>query len=341
MSKQNVKSSPLESKRVLVTRTREQAGALSERLRALGATPVEFPVIRIVPPQNWESLDSALGRLFLADARNLPYYTWLIFTSANGVNIFCERLLSLGFHTENMAEGHVAAIGPATAAALARYGITADLVPDEYVAESVAAELIEYARKWGEPLEGKRILLPRAAEARKVLVTALEQAGAQVDEVAAYTTVTAASDDEHGREVQRLLQNGQIDIITFTSSSTVRNFMQWLTSCDAEPETEGVDFPGTEPETEGVDFPGTEVGTEPGDREGRHYISNIIGNVVATLAVARLNAGQLLTLNPQLKIACIGPITSQTARELGFKVDIEAKEFTIDGLVEAIVQFKE
>ena len=278
MSEQHVKSLPLEGKRILVTRAREQAGALSERLQAVGAIPVEFPVIRIMPPENWEPLDSALGKLFLADARNLPYYAWLIFTSANGVNIFCERLLSLGFHAQNLVGVRVAAIGPATAAALARYAINADLVPGEYVAESVAAALIEDAQRREDSLEGKRILLPRAAEARHVLVSELQQAGAIVDEVAAYTTITAAGDDEQGREVQRLLQNEQIDIITFTSSSTVRNFMQWLTSCD------------------------------------------------------------LLASNPQLKIACIGPITSQTARELGLKVDIEAHEFTIDGLVEAIVQ---
>ena len=278
---QSERQSELQGKRILVTRAREQAGALSERLQAVGAIPVEFPVIRIVPPHNWEPLDSALGKLFLADARNLPYYAWLIFTSANGVNIFCERLLSLGFHTQNMVGVRVAAIGPATASALGRYGITADLMPDEYVAESVAAAIIKDAQRRGEALEGKRILLPRAAEARQVLVTELQQAGAIVDEVAAYTTGAAASDDEQGREVLHFLQNGEIDIITFTSSSTVRNFMQWLTNCDA---------------------------------------------------------GELLTRNPQLKIACIGPITSQTARELGLKVDIEAREFTIDGLVEAIVQ---
>src|SRR6266699_1070203 len=307
VSEQYVKSLPLEGKRILVTRASEQAGALSERLQAVGAIPVEFPVIRIMPPQDWEPLESALGTLFLADAKNLPYYAWLIFTSANGVNIFCERLLSLGFHTENMLGVRVAAIGPATAAALAHYDITADLVPGEYIAESVAADLIEDTQRREESLEGKKILLPRAAEARQVLVTELEQARAIVDEVAAYTTVAAAGDDEQGREVLHLLQNGQIDIITFTSSSTVRNFMQWLTSCDTEAET----------------------GDLPGDREGRHYISNVRGNVVASLVVAR---------STELKIACIGPITSQTARELGLKVDIEAREFTIDGLVEAIVQ---
>ena len=320
MSEQYVKSLPLEGKRILVTRASEQAGALSERLQAVGAIPVEFPVIRIMPPQDWEPLDSALGKLFLADAKNLPYYAWLIFTSANGVNIFCERLLSLGFHTENMLGVRVAAIGPATAAALAHYDIPADLVPGEYIAESVAADLIEDTQRREESLEGKRILLPRAAEARQVLITGLEQAGAIVDEVAAYTTVAAAGDDDQGREVLRLLQNGQIDIITFTSSSTVRNFMQRLTNCDTEAET--------------GDLPGEEPGREPGDREGRHYISF---NVVATLAVARPGA-RSGARSAELKIACIGPITSQTARELGLKVDIEAREFTIDGLVEAIVQ---
>src|SRR6266702_8083324 len=192
MLERSIKSLPLYGKHILVTRTREQAHALSERLRALGAIPVEFPTIRIVPPQNWEQLDSALGKLFLADANNQPYYNWLIFTSANGVNIFCKRLLSLGFHTENMLGVRVAAIGPATAAALAHYDIPADLVPGEYIAESVAADLIEDTQRREESLEGKRILLPRAAEARQVLITELEQAGAIVDEVAAYTTVAAA-----------------------------------------------------------------------------------------------------------------------------------------------------
>src|SRR5947207_3210028 len=323
VSERYVKSLPLEGKRILVTRAREQASALSERLQAVGAIPVEFPVIRIMPPQNWEPLDFALGKLFLADAKNLPYYAWLIFTSANGVNIFCERLLGLGFHAENMLGVRVAAIGPATAAALAHYDITADLVPSEYIAESVAAALIEDTQRLQESLEGKRILLPRAAEARQVLVPELEQDRAIMDEVAAYTTVAAAGDDEQGREVLHLLQNGQVDIITFTSSSTVRNFMQWLTSCVGESETG--DLPGEEPGRE----PGEEPCREPGDRKGRHYIRN----VVATLAVARPGAR-----SAELKIACIGPITSQTARELGLKVDIEAREFTIDGLVEAIVQ---
>jgi uroporphyrinogen-III synthase len=275
---------PLQGKRVLVTRTRDQASALSQRLQALGAIPVELPTIRIVPPQDWQQLDDALKRLYETDSSDRPYYNWLVLTSANGVHIWCERLLSMGYDPRAMPDVRIATIGPATAAALARYGIVADLLPDEYIAEAGATALIRDVQQRGLPLKGQRILLARAAEARKVLVSELQEAGAEVDEVAAYSTLPVASDDEQGREVLRLLQNQQLDILTFTSSSTVRNFVAWLKSCEA---------------------------SAP------------------------------LDLVAQLTMACIGPITSQTARELGLHVDIEAKEFTIDGLVEAIVQHKE
>jgi uroporphyrinogen-III synthase len=288
MSQYSVKPLPLEGKRILVTRTRQQASVLSERLRALGAIPIEFPTIHIVPPQDWKPLDDALKRLCMAET-NRPYYTWLVFTSSNGVNMCFERLRSLGLDAEAIGNVRAAAIGPATATTLARYGITADLVPEEYIAEGVAAALIEDERRRGESLQGKRILLARAAEARNILVSMLQQEGAVVDEIAAYRTIAVQSDDERGREVLRLLQARQLDILTFTSSSTVRNFVHWLSS------TVGESLAGT------LD--------------------------IETLADAR--------------IACIGPITSQTARELGLHVDIEAKEFTIDGLVEAIVQHEE
>ncbi len=287
MSEQSITTLPLQGKRVLVTRTRDQASALSERLHALGAIPVEFPTIRIVPPQDWSALDAALGRLYTHDDAATPSYDWLIFTSANGVNICCERLRALGYEPRTLRQVRVATIGPATAAALARYSISADIIPDEYIAEGVAAALIEDARRRGTSLAGQRVLLARAAEARKALVTELQQAGAQVDEVAAYYTHTVASDDEQGRTVLRLLQERQLDILTFTSSSTVRNFVAWLQSCAQN---------------------------------------------------SALDSGTDLF---QATIACIGPITAQTARELGLHVDIEAKEFTIDGLVDAIVKFEE
>lgn len=293
-------SFPLQGKRILVTRAREQAGALSDRLRELGAIPVEFPTIHIVPPENWALLDDALRRLCACrppmnrgtgEAREaVSYYAWLVFTSANGVNICFDRLNTLAYTTNNIGNVRVAAIGPATAQALRHHGIKPDLVPDEYIAEGVAAALIEDAHRHGVSLEGKRILILRAAEARKVLVEKLQRAGAIVEEVAAYRTRGAVIDDEQGHEVLRLLQAHQLDILTFTSSSTVRHFVQWLADCAP-------------------------------------------GAAVSPIA--------LVTHNPQLKIACIGPITSQTARELGLDVQIEASEFTIDGLVEAIVQHEE
>jgi len=330
-------SFPLQGKRVLVTRASEQAGALSNRLRKLGAIPVEFPIIQIAPPEDWAPLDDALKRLCprrsptmnfnkqdrsrgvtLSEAKGLSrgvprcfaslsmtlsalvgkflhqgtksYYTWLVFTSANGVNICFDRLNTLAYNTNDIGTVRVAAIGPATAQALRHHGVKPDLVPDEYIAERVAAALIEDAHLHGESLEGKRILLLRAAEARKVLVEKLQRAGAIVEEVAAYRTRGAVIEDEQEHEVLRLLQAGQLDIITFTSSSTVRHFVQWLADCAS-------------------------------------------GAVVSPIT--------FVTHNPQLKIACIGPITSQTARELGLDVQIEASEFTIDGLVEAIVQHEE
>jgi uroporphyrinogen-III synthase len=281
-------SFPLQGKRILVTRASKQAGALSDRLRKLGAIPVEFPIIQIAPPEDWVLLDNALHQLCAKEEES--YYTWLVFTSANGVNICFDRLNTLAYNTNDIGKVRVAAIGPATAQALRHHGIKPDLVPDEYIAEGVAAALIEDVHRHGVSLEGKRILILRAAEARKVLVEKLQRAGAIVEEVAAYRTRGAVIGDEQGREVLRLLQAHQLDILTFTSSSTVRHFVQWLADC----------APGA-----------------------------------AVSPIAHV------THNPQLKIACIGPITSQTARELGLDVQIEASEFTIDGLVEAIVQHGE
>ena len=274
-------AAPLAGKQILVTRTREQASVLSEKLRLLGAIPVEFPTIRIVPPTDWRALDAALKRLYVSDGTG---YAWLVLTSANGVHICLQRLQELGYNPRAMRGVRVATIGPATAAALAEYGVSADLVPDEYIAEGVTRALLEDARQRQLPLTGQRILLARAAEARKVLFTELQQAGALVDEVPAYYTLPVARDDERGRQVFRLLLDGRLDVLTFTSSSTVRNFVSWLKSAASE--------------------------------QPDQVIEQIMHRT---------------------QFASIGPITSQTVRELGLRIDIEAKEFTIDGLVDAIV----
>jgi len=274
---------PLAGKRILVTRTREQASSFSDRLRKLGAIPFEFPIIRIAPPLDWQPLDDALRHLC---GTTFAYYDWLVFTSVNGVESVFERLNEFGLSLPIAGITRVAAIGPATAAALARYGVQADVVPGEYIAEGVAAALIEDAQLRGTSLAGKRILLPRAAVARNVLVSELKAAGAIVQEVAAYRTLPVSSDDTKGLEVLRLLQAGELHILTFTSSSTVRNFMLWLT------------------------------GSAPAVAEKLRDSA----------------AGGTLPI-----IACIGPITAQTARELGLHPQIEATTFTIDGLIEAIV----
>ena len=285
MSEYGVKSLPLQGLSILVTRTHEQAGAFSEQLSALGAKPVEFPTIRVVPPEDWEPLDNALRRLCEA-----VWYDWLIFTSANGVRICFERLQRLGYGARSLGDVRVATIGPATAEVLAKYGVAVDLVPAEYIAEGIAVSLLDDARKRGESLKGKKVLLARAAEARNVLVTELQQAGAIVDVVATYRTVGVTNEDGRGREILRMLESQQLDIVTFTSSSTVRNFMQWIIQCD------------------------------------RDVANSFLSNV---------------SRHTRPKIACIGPITSQMAREFGLDVHIEAQEYTIAGLIEAIIRNEE
>lgn len=285
MSEHLVKALPLQGRSILITRAHEQAGTFSERLRALGATAVEFPAIRVVPPEDWEPLDNALKRLCEAG-----WYDWLVFTSANGVRICFERLQRLGYDARSIGDVRVAAIGPATAVELAKYGVAVDLVPAEYIAEGIAVALLDDARKLGESLAGKKVLLARAAEARNVLVTELQQAGAIVEVVAAYRTVGVTHEDGQGREILRMLETQQLDILTFTSSSTVRNFMQWLMQCN------------------------------------RDVANSLLSNVAQ---------------HARPKIACIGPITSQTAREFGLDVHIEAQEYTIAGLIEAIIRNEE
>lgn len=282
MYEQSVSSLPLKGQRILNTRTQGQAGTFSSQLRALGAIPIEFPTIQIVAPDDWEPLDNALKRLCEADC-----YDWVVFTSANGVQIFFERLLELGYQVESIHKVHIAAIGPATAMTLAKYEAKVDLVPATFIAESVATALIEDVRKQGESLQGKKVLLARAAEARNVLIHELQSVGVEVDVVATYRTIGIDRNGERGQIILRQLEDEDLDVITFTSSSTVRNFMQWLMEYNAK------------------------------------FAETFIRRV-AEFA--------------RPKIACIGPITSQTARECGLQVHIEAQVYTIAGLIEAIIR---
>lgn len=203
-----VERKPLFGRRILITRAREQASAFAQVLEAAGAEVVEFPTIRIVPPDSWEPLDAAI--------RQLREYRWAIFTSANGVRFFWDRLTAGAKDARDFHGITVCAIGPATAAALLERGLRADLVPGEFTAEALV-EVIG-----NEPIRGARILLARAAEAREVIPEELSRRGAVVDVVPAYRTVQNTSDAD---QLRAMLREGKIHAVTFTSSSTVKHFL--------------------------------------------------------------------------------------------------------------------
>lgn len=204
-------SRPLWGRRVVVTRARQQASELVTRLSELGADYLEVPTIEIVPPEDWQPLDQAL--------RQLDTYDWIVFTSVNGVAFFFERLFAAGRDARALGGLQTAVIGPATARRLRGYGITADVVPENYRAESVAAAFAH------QRVHGKKILLPRARQARPVLPEELTCMGAEVHEIAVYDT-RLADGDQH--RLVEALENGRVDVVTFTSSSTVRNFRRLL-----------------------------------------------------------------------------------------------------------------
>jgi uroporphyrinogen-III synthase len=200
--------------RVLVGRARHQAGALSAELRKLGAEVIEIPFIEIQKPRSFRPLDAAL--------KNLSTYDWLILTSVNGVEAMWERMEKLRVAKRALEHLKVAAIGPATKKAIEQRGLRVDVVPKEYVAESVVRSL----RK---KIKGRRVLLVRAKVARDVIPRELRKAGTHVDVVEAYETVVPESSR---RRLQAVLNNPKRrpQVVTFTSSSTVRNFVELLGS---------------------------------------------------------------------------------------------------------------
>ena len=198
---------PLFGRRIVVTRAREQASEFKSILTDLGAHCLEFPTIAIEPPPSWEPLDTAIA--------HLASYDWVIFTSVNGVRCFMERLRLAGRDVRGLHGVRLAAIGPKTAEALEHVGICPDLVPGEYRAEAILEGLS------GGEIKGKRFLLPRAMVARDVLPETLRQWGAEIDVVPAYKTVLPR---ERSAAMLERLRSGEIDCLTFTSSSTVSNF---------------------------------------------------------------------------------------------------------------------
>jgi uroporphyrinogen III methyltransferase/synthase len=253
---------PLFGQTIIVTRSRTQASDLVVTLEELGAAVVEFPTIKIVPPDSYEPLDGAMARL--------DTYDWLIVTSANTVDYLWERLREAGKDARALGHLQVAAIGPATAAKLASMGIIADYIPKEYRAEGIIAGFEERG------IAGKRYLLPRALQAREILPDTLRECGAAVvDVVPAYQTVP---DESSGSAIREMLAAREANMVTFTSSSTVKNFVKLV----------------------GEDAPQLMNGTA---------------------AIA------------------IGPVTAKTARELGLTVAAESSEYTIPGLVKAVLEY--
>ena len=252
---------PLFGKRVVVTRSRNQASVLSQRIEELGGEPLEFPVIEIVPPSDYAPMDRAIDRI--------STYNWLIFTSVNGVDSFFNRLRHQQKDIRDLKGLRLCAIGPKTKEALEQKALIVDYVPSEYRAEAI----IEHLRcviKTGE-----KVLLPRADIARKILPETLTAMGAVVDNVEAYRTLRGAGDAAYLRE---MLKDKLIHIVTFTSSSTVRNFVELL---------------------------------------GEGFKELLTG----------------------VTLASIGPITTSTANKLGLKIDLEAREYTIEGLLQGIVDY--
>lgn len=202
---------PLFGKRVLVTRSRHQASKLSDLLLQYGAAPIEMPAISIEPITNNRQLGVTLSRL--------SEYDWLIFTSANGVEIFFNQLSASGMDARGLKGVKVCAIGPYTAESIKRRGILVDYMPDEFISEGIVDGFKD------KDIANKRVLLPRAADVRSELSTGLKKLGAYVDEIPVYNIVTPSNVDSIGRQ---MLIDGEIDVTTFTSSSTVNNLASFL-----------------------------------------------------------------------------------------------------------------
>ena len=254
--------------KVLATRPRAQSDSFADALRSAGLEPFFFPVIEIRPIKDNPELDKAL--------KNIAQYTWVVFTSVNAVDVFFQTVGATRQDQQtfwNKQGGsplpHIAAIGPKTADALRKHDIEPDFIPEEYVGEAIMSGLGDVKDKW--------ILLPRAEIARKELPEAISKAGGIAHEIVVYRTLPAEID----MDGLNALKSG-VDIVTFTSASTVENFV----------------------------------------------------------AVARKNQLDPLNLPNNPLFACIGPITEQAARSEGFENIVVAKEFTTDGLIEAITNME-
>lgn len=208
---------PLFGKRIMVTRTREQASELVAALEGYGAECLEYSTIQVEPLDSYAVLDEELDRL--------NEYHWVLFSSMNAVQFFFDRLYAKGLDARNLKGPHVAAVGRATADFLLHYGIVADLIPATYTAEGMAESLLDFG------VEGRNVLIPRALKAREFLPETLRGAGAQVTVVPVYQNVPPLGSKE---KLRAELERGKVDMITFTSSSTVTNFLNMVDAATGE-----------------------------------------------------------------------------------------------------------
>jgi len=253
---------PLLGKNIIITRSRAQTSDMTRILTDWGAACLEFPTIDIIPPDRWDPLDRAIS--------HIDEYHWIVFTSTNGVNCFFQRLSEQGKDSRALGSIGTASVGPATAERLRAFGVNSDIVPETYRAEAVSDAFRQ------TDLVGKKVLLPRAQAARPVLPDELKRLGARIDDIPAYRTAIA---DGNRNELVAYLKSSSVDLVTFTSSSTARNFKQLLPPEQFESLTEGVLF------------------------------------------------------------ASIGPITTRTARSLGFDIRIEPGASTIPELCRTIADY--
>jgi uroporphyrinogen III methyltransferase/synthase len=204
---------PLFGKRVLVTRPKDHAADFVERLEAAGAAVIEAPLVRILPPEDYVPLDEACARAGTFD--------WIVFSSTNAVEAFMDRLLAGPHDLRHLAGARLAVVGSATAERLARYGLKVDLIPAEFRAEALVRAIADTG-----DVRGMKVLLPHADIGREVIAEELRRAGAEVTEVVAYRTVVAEPEREGEPDIYRMLLEHRIDVVTFTSASAVRSFVQ-------------------------------------------------------------------------------------------------------------------
>jgi uroporphyrinogen III methyltransferase/synthase len=206
---------PLFGKRVLVTRSADQAAELVERLESEGAEAIEAPMIRIAPPEDYGPLDDACARVRRFD--------WIVFSSTNAVDAFLDRLLASPLDLRAISGARLCAVGPATSERLARHGLKTDVMPSEFRAEALVQALAGFG-----DIQGSKVLIPRADLGRDVVASALRERGADVTDVVAYRTIATDPERQGGPDVYRMLLERRLDVVTFTSPSAVTTFVRVL-----------------------------------------------------------------------------------------------------------------